>query len=103
MRGLWIDKILSEEVGGIRLRFDKGCRNTIQDYQKVLKASDGTKSKKRITDPKTGVSYEPYGHPSDANDYFLTKCFSEEYQQFQRPNTGPVPDLIIHRNRKHGY
>ena len=103
MRGLWIDKILSEEVGGIRLRFDKGCRNTIQDYQKVLKAADGTKSKKRITDPKTGVSYEPYGHCTDAVDYFLTKCFSEEYAAFQRPNAGPVPALITTRTRKHSY
>ena len=103
MRGLWIDKVLSEHAGGIELRVDKSCRNTIQDYQKVKKAADGTKSKKRISDPKTGVSYEQYGHCTDANDYFLCRCFSEEYAAFQRPNAGPVPTLITRRPRLNSY
>ena len=103
MRGLWIDKIFSERVGGLVLRFDRGCRNTIQDYQKVKKASDGTKQKKRVADPKTGVSYEQYGHCTDANDYFLCRCFAEEYLKFQRPNAAPLPALILPRPRQSTY
>ena len=103
MRGLWIDKILGERVGGIGLRFDKACRNTIQDYQKVKKAADGTKQKKRVTDPKTGVSYEQYGHCTDAADYMLCQLFSEDYQRFQRPNAAPLPTLIMPQRANNSY
>ena len=103
MRGLWIDKVFSERVGGVDFRIDKGCRNTIQDYQKVKKAADGNKHKKRITDPKTGVSYEQYGHCTDANDYFLCRCFADEYAAFQRPNRAALPTPITVRTRANTY
>jgi phage terminase large subunit len=87
MRGLWVDDILAHEQDGIRLRFDKGCNVTSTDYQKVKKDSDGTKQKKKVTDPKTKVSYEPYGHATDANDYFLCRCFQNEWRAYQRAGT----------------
>ncbi|MDF7813619.1 phage terminase large subunit [Hymenobacter sp. YC55] len=84
MRGLWVDAILEKQQDGIELRFDRKCNVTTTDYQKVKKASDGTKDKKKVTDPKTKVSYEPYGHATDANDYFLCRCFQNEWRAFQR-------------------
>jgi hypothetical protein len=94
MRGLWIDDLLDQDgrpavagenyAGGIRVRFDRKCNVTSTDYQKVKKASDGTKEKKKVTNPVTKVSYEPYGHASDANDYFLCRCFQNEWRAYQR-------------------
>ncbi|AHJ98943.1 hypothetical protein [Hymenobacter swuensis] len=84
MRALWIDEILEHEQDGIRIRLDRKCNTTSTDYQKVKKASDGTKEKKKVTDPKTKVSYEPYGHATDANDYFLCRCFQSEWRAYQR-------------------
>jgi len=93
MRGLWIDELLEQDgrpilsaigAGGIVIRFNRKCNVTITDYQKVKKASDGTKEKKKVQDPKTKVSYEPHGHPTDANEYFLCRCFANEWRAFQR-------------------
>jgi len=84
MRMLWIDAILEKEQDGIRLRFDRSCNVTTTDYRKVKKASDGTKDKRKVTNPTTGVSYEPYGHATDANDYFLCRCFQTEWRAYQR-------------------
>lgn len=98
MRGLWIDDLFTQDgqgdpaektyAGGIVLRFDRKCNVTTTDYQKVKKASDGTKHKQKVTNPNTKVTYEPYGHPSDANDYFLTRCFSNEWRVYQRGGSG---------------
>ncbi len=84
MRALWIDEILEHEHDGIQLRFDSKCNVTSTDYQKVKKASDGSKEKKKIQHPTTKIYYEPYGHPTDANDYFLCRCFQNEWRAFQR-------------------
>ncbi|MCC3159508.1 phage terminase large subunit [Hymenobacter sp. 15J16-1T3B] len=93
MRGLWIDELLEQDgqapadkpsAGGIVLRFDRKCNVTSTDYQKVKKASDGTKEKKKVMHPTLKISYEPYGHPSDANDYFLCRCFKAEWSAYQR-------------------
>ena len=84
MRGLWIDAVLRERTGGVSLLIDRQCRKTVADFQKVKKDADGTKQKKRITDPATRVSYEPYGHCTDAIEYLLCYLFSSDYIAFQR-------------------
>jgi hypothetical protein len=46
------------------------CRNTIIDYTKLKVDTNGSKLKETTKDVN-GVTYEKYGHPSDANDYFF--------------------------------
>ncbi|GGF22340.1 hypothetical protein [Hymenobacter cavernae] len=98
MRGLWMNEILAKQLDGITYRVDRKCNVTIADYQKVKKASDGTKEKKKVTDPATKVTYEPYGHSTDANDYFFCRCFQNEWRAFQRagsskPTVGTRADV----------
>ncbi|MDF7809922.1 hypothetical protein [Hymenobacter sp. YC55] len=92
MRCNWISEVHGGKVLGLTFLYDKSCRNTLQDYQKVKKGADGTKEKRRVKDPNTGISYEPYGHTSDANDYFYCKAFATQYKQFKnrkrRPGSG---------------
>lgn len=89
MRCLWINQVFAGAVPGLTFLFDKGCRNTLQDYQKVKKGADGTKEKKRVKDAATGISYEPHGHTSDANDYFYCRAFATQYKEFQKRKRKP--------------
>jgi phage terminase large subunit len=96
MRCLWINSLFAGKDSLLRILIDKGCRNTLQDYQKVKKGADGTKEKRRVKDAATGISYEPYGHTSDANDYFLCRVFATQYRAFQKkkfkPRSGGKPE-----------
>jgi phage terminase large subunit len=90
--------------GRIPVQFSIGehCTMTIDEYMNVKEAADGGKHKEKVRDKVTGISYEPYGHISDANDYFLCEFFWEEYQTFIRKDNVSAPK--VGRNRpKHGW
>jgi len=81
MRGQFINGIFESKLYGIELYFDDTCRNTIGDYLYLKEASDGTKLKAKETDD-SGVTFEKYGHTSDANDYMLCKMFESDWNKF---------------------
>lgn len=84
-RGTWINEIFRvPEERKIRIYISVDCQNMINDLIKVKESPDGTKHKKKVKNPKTGISYEPYGHLSDALDYFLCKAFKEDFNLFTR-------------------
>jgi len=83
MRGVFINAILSKQLD-ISMEIGQHCKRTIEDLQSVKEAADGSKEKKKITDPKTEVRYEPYGHLSDSLDYFICEYFKDEYRGFQK-------------------
>ncbi len=100
LRIMFINEILKNQYLGCEIEIDATCGNTIKDYQQVQKASDGRKDKKKIQDPVTKVSYEPLGHPSDANDYFLCRYFRNEFIQFQaRTNNVTAPRRITREHQ----
>lgn len=84
MRGNFINTVFEASFGGIELFIDERCDNTIADYIYLKEASDGTKLKEKAKNNDTGVTYEKYGHCSDANDYFICQAFSDEYGDYQR-------------------
>ncbi|WP_448529162.1 phage terminase large subunit [Raineya sp.] len=91
MRGEFINEIFANSYAGISIVIDKKCQKTIQDYQNIKENPDGTKNKKRVTDPKTKVNYEALGHTSDANDYFLCEIFKDDFRKFfKKPNILPT-------------
>lgn len=96
MRGNFINSIFQCKVQGVKVVISPQCTHTIADYFQVKKAQDGTKNKKRINDPVKKISYEPYGHCTDANDYYLCQVFAKEYMAFQtggkpsRPSGAPA-------------
>ena len=49
---------------------------------------DGTKSKQKTTDPKTGVKYERYGHLSDCLDYLLCYYLRDSWYKFKSGGDG---------------
>lgn len=69
-------------VKGCSFAIDDSCIKTIDDFESVKEASDGTKDKKKIKHPVTKIVYEPYGHLSDVADYFICEYFKKEFIQF---------------------
>lgn len=84
MRSNFINTILQNGYLDITLRIDNKCENTINDYLYLKQDSDGTKLKSKGKDINTGVTFEKYGHTSDANDYFICTAFLNEYNQYIR-------------------
>ena len=84
IRGSFINAIMDSNYAGIQLIVAEKCSNTINDYLYLKENSDGTKLKEKTRNPDTGVTYEKYGHCSDANDYFICTAFAAEYERYMR-------------------
>ena len=96
MRANFINTIFQNGYSGIEIEIDNKCENTLNDYLYLKEDSDGTKKKERGKDPSTGISFEKYGHTSDANDYFICTIFANEYAEYQRG--GRIANPIIGKN-----
>jgi hypothetical protein len=70
--------------GGVQIFINLKCKKSLYDYQYALEDSDGTLKKTKKTNPVTKVSFEEFGHPSDAKRYLLTVAFSEQFQIYLR-------------------
>jgi hypothetical protein len=92
MRGNFINAIFEQNLYDISLCIDEGCKNTVADYTFVKEAADGTKHKERQT--ANGVSFELYGHTSDANDYFICEAFKEQFAKYLRGGETAKPWLM---------
>jgi PBSX family phage terminase large subunit len=90
----WINSIFAVQEGGLRIQINETCKMTIQDYQNGKEASDGTKFKEKGKDPDTKITHELYHHITDANDYFLTKAFQEEYRTYMRGGREEAPEVF---------
>src|SRR5690606_13677180 len=66
MRGNFINAMFEVNFGGVSIFIGNNCRNSISDYMNLKIDSDGTKKKTKEKDRKTGVTFEPFGHTSDA-------------------------------------
>ena len=84
----WVNKELFDD-GQLKLRICQKCKVAINDLQHVKRNAEGGKLKKRIKDKLTGVSYEEFGHSTDANEYFLTTAFDTFYSEYLQGGAKP--------------
>ena len=77
---------------GWEILIDIRCRKLTEDLIYQLKNNDGTKSKQKATDPKTGIKYEKYGHLSDCLDYLLCYYLRDSWYKFK---TGGSFDTVL--------
>lgn len=96
MRGNFINTVFYSSYNGLELFISPNCINTVNDYLYLKEDSDGTKKKEKVKDGLTAVSYEKYGHCSDANDYFICAAFATEFMQYQKG--GKVFNMSLGRN-----
>ena len=69
------------------------CSKSLHDYQYAFEDSDGNIAKTKKKNPVTKVTYEEFGHPSDAKRYLLTMAFAHEYEIHRR---GPRKSLPVY-------
>jgi phage terminase large subunit len=100
--GGFINEVYRNNFENITIFVSDTCKKSLFDYQYALEDSDGTIKKSKKTNPVTKVSYEEFGHCSDAKRYFLTVAFASEYQSYLKG--GRKTTISIGRNRtKSGY
>lgn len=109
MRGNFLNTVFFSNYGNLRLSFNNEvssgctkCDNTINDYLYLKEDSDGTKKKELIKNPDTQVTYQKYGHTSDANDYFYCMAFADIYASYQRGGTA-LPLSLGKNYTRHKY
>lgn len=90
LRGEWLNMLLAgDDPDGWTIEVDtNNCRKLIEDFIYGLAAEDGTKDKKKVTDPKTGVKHEKYHHMSDAFDYLILSILKKSYYVYKRGGKG---------------
>ncbi len=79
----FVNQIYSGNINGLEILINEKCKKSINDYSYALEDSDGTLKKTKKTHPVTKVSYEEYGHPSDAKRYMITTNFRTEYENYR--------------------
>ena len=102
MRGNFINDAFEGNIENISIFIASNCVKTKMDYNFVKETADGKKLKKLIRDPKTGVSYEQYGHTSDANDYFYIEYFKNEYNLYVKGGStanGFIPTITQNKQK----
>lgn len=83
-RGNFINTLFHSGYDGVEILVGYNCTHSLNDYIHLKEASDGTKAKEKVKNADTNVVCEKYGHTSDANDYFLTTAFANEFARYQR-------------------
>lgn len=68
----------------VAVLINRRCEKSIWDYQYAPEDSDGTLKKLKVKHPVTGITYEKYGHPSDAKRYVITSNLADEYATYLR-------------------
>ena len=78
----------------VSIAINSTCTKSIYDYQYALEnsAGDGIDKRKKVN-PNTKVSYEEFGHCSDAKRYFMIMAFATEYQLYLKGGKSSIPTL----------
>ena len=85
----WLNQVLSPSgYDDIDIKIGSNCPRTVADYKYLKSSSDGKKHKEKVRHPVTKVSYEKYGHNTDANDYFYCTYYSNSFKKYSRPQGG---------------
>jgi len=86
----FLNLIFEKNYRNIELIIDRSCKFCIDDYAYAVEDSEGGISKKRVTDPATGISYEKHGHGIDQLSYFICEAFLADFNFYLRGGRSPV-------------
>lgn len=99
----WLNQVLSPEgYDDIDIKIGSNCTKTVADYKYLKASSDGKKHKEKVKHPVTKVSYEKYGHNTDANDYFYCTYYAQSFRKYSKPQGG-YKSRARKRSNKKGY
>lgn len=104
-RGNFINSVFEVYFRQNAILIGSNCRNSFADYLNVKQDADGSKKKSKERNNETGVTFEPFGHTSDANDYFLIAAMFDDFVFYLRGSPA-FNQKIVTRNetkRKNRY
>lgn len=83
-RQRFMERLLAEGIGELRLVIDPGCKNIIGDFEHLVEDGDGGFIKKIVKDKETEQSWQERGHAMDSLIYLFHKRFPDEYKAVVR-------------------
>lgn len=103
MRANFINAIFAGDIQGLEIVIGDNCELSIADLSNILEDSNGKKLKIKVKDPKTGITFEEFGHFSDTMDYIVTRFFASEYRTYQKGPVDSIPRTIKKKRVIKGY
>jgi hypothetical protein len=79
----FVNEIYEHNYNGWSINISDKCVISIEDYYSVKEAADGTMQKVKKKSMETGVTYEPWGHCSDAKRYFIIHALMAEWTKYK--------------------
>jgi hypothetical protein len=89
-KGGFLNNILERDYRNLKFRVDRNCKVCVNDYAYALEDPEGGISKKKVTDPTTGISYEKHGHGIDQLSYFICYAFSSDFNAYLNGGQNPA-------------
>lgn len=88
----FINEIYERGIDGWSIEIHERCFRSIEDYLLVKEDAEGKMLKEKVKDEKSGITYEPHGHFSDAKRYFIIKILEREFNAYRakRRRSGSV-------------
>lgn len=104
-RGNFQNSVFEVYFRGVAILIGSNCRNSSADYMNVKQDADGTKKKTTEKDSETKVTFQPFGHTSDANDYFVIAVCRDEYEFYLKGSPAANQKIVsrIEQSRKNSY
>lgn len=87
----FLNSLLEGNIPGMSFGANNPCRTAVADYENTKEDKNGKVDKTTVKDPKTGITYQPYGHFVDLTRYVLVTAFPKEYLDYQRGGNTPMP------------
>ena len=84
----YINEIYTDNLYGYSIEVGEHCAVSIEDYYSVKEDANGHMMKPKAKDPGTGLTYERYGHFSDAKRYVLIDLTEADYKRYSTRNRG---------------
>jgi len=79
----FVNDIYENNLYGYSIAIGDNCTVSIDDYVAVKSNPDGSMLKVKVKDKVTGITYEPYGHFSDAKRYFITQALFADFNIYK--------------------
>lgn len=83
LSGSFVNDIYEFQLQGWSITIGDHCKFSIDDYVNVKEDENGRMLKTNVKDKTTGVTYQPYGHFSDAKRYFIIRLLQTEFQGYK--------------------
>lgn len=83
IRGQFINSVLADNFDGLKITIDPKNLGFIEDLSNIKETPEGGKFKEKIKGDN-GISFEKWGHYSDAFDYFICQAFTTSLDRYQK-------------------